>query len=408
MAEADAVIVGSGVNGLVAAAELALAGWSVVLVEREPNIGGFIATEERTLPGYLHDTYSSWHPLFVSGPAYARLGELLRRHGLEYRNTDEWVTASVADDGRVTLAHRDPRHTTEGFAHDEDRAAYVAGVGRLGDNMEAIGGLMSSELRSPALLRHAATLLRGGGRHGAERWVRSVATSGRGYTRTEFRGDEVDHLFAPWLLHAGLSPDHASGGFLMPLLAASLHGFGLPVVAGGASRFLDAFRSLLTTTGVRVEAGTRVDRILVERGRAVGVAAGGRVIRARGAVLASVTPTALCGTLLPEGAVKPELRDEARRFWYGRAAMQIHVALSQPLGWRDTRLNTIPLVHLSDGFGQHRYRLRRGRGGPAAPAAHGGRRAAVPPGPRPGAARGRRAVAAVAGGAVHPARRLGR
>ncbi|WP_253209060.1 FAD-dependent oxidoreductase [Streptomyces niphimycinicus] len=80
MAEADAVIVGSGVNGLVAAAELALAGWSVVLVEREPNIGGFIATEERTLPGYLHDTYSSWHPLFVSGPAYARLGEQLRRH----------------------------------------------------------------------------------------------------------------------------------------------------------------------------------------------------------------------------------------------------------------------------------------------------------------------------------------
>ncbi|MCG0287869.1 NAD(P)/FAD-dependent oxidoreductase [Streptomyces sp. PSAA01] len=351
MAEADAVIVGSGVNGLVAAAELALAGWSVVLVEREPNIGGFIATEERTLPGYLHDTYSSWHPLFVSGPAYARLGELLHRHGLEYRNTDEWVTASVADDGGVTLAHRDPRRTAEGFAHDEDRAAYLAALGRLGENMAAIGGLMSGELRSPAVFRPAAALLRGGGRRGVERWLRSVATSGRGYTRAEFRGDEVDHLFAPWLLHAGLSPDHASGAFLMTLLAASLHGVGMPVVAGGAGRFLDAFTSLLTTSGVRVETGARVDRILVEQGRAVGVAAGGRVFRARRAVLASVTPTALYGTLLPEGAVKPELRDEARRFRYGRAAMQIHVALSQPLGWRDPRLNTVPVVHLSDGSG---------------------------------------------------------
>ncbi len=91
-----------GINGMVSAAELARAGWSVILLERNAEIGGFIATEERTLPGYLHDTFSSWHPLFVSGPAYAVLGELLHRHGLEYRNTDGWVTASVADDGRTT------------------------------------------------------------------------------------------------------------------------------------------------------------------------------------------------------------------------------------------------------------------------------------------------------------------
>src|SRR5262249_43642912 len=55
----DAVVVGSGVNGLVAAAELAMAGWSVALVERNDRLGGFITTEERTIPGYLHDTYSS-------------------------------------------------------------------------------------------------------------------------------------------------------------------------------------------------------------------------------------------------------------------------------------------------------------------------------------------------------------
>src|SRR5258708_4448915 len=102
--EADPIVVGSSINGLVAAAELARAGWSVILLERDAKIGGFIAAEERTLPGYLHDTFSSWHPLFVSGPAYAALGELLHRHGLEYRNTDGWVTASVADDGRATFA----------------------------------------------------------------------------------------------------------------------------------------------------------------------------------------------------------------------------------------------------------------------------------------------------------------
>jgi phytoene dehydrogenase-like protein len=110
--EADAIVIGSGINGLVAAAELAQAGWSVILLERNAEIGGFIATEERTLPGYLHDTFSSWHPGFVSGPAYAALGKLLHQHGLEYRNADGWVTASVADDGRCTFAHRDQAAAT--------------------------------------------------------------------------------------------------------------------------------------------------------------------------------------------------------------------------------------------------------------------------------------------------------
>jgi hypothetical protein len=158
-----------------------------------------------------------------------------------------------------------------------------------------------------------------------------------------------DHLYAPWLLHAGLSPDHAAGGFMTPLLAGILHGFGLPVVAGGAGRFVAAFRSLLDSLGVRVETGFEVGRILVSQGRAVGVEAAGHTLRARRAVLASVTPTALYGRLLPEGAVDPRLRAEAVSFRYGRAAMQIHVALSEPLGWRDPRLAEIPLIHLSDG-----------------------------------------------------------
>src|SRR6516225_2625135 len=133
--EADAIVVGSGINGLVAAAELALAGWSVLLLERNAEIGGFIAGEKRTLSGYVHDTFSSWHPLFVSGPAYAALGALLHQHGLEYRNTDGWMAASVADDGRVTLAHRDPQRTVAEFARADDRDAYLGLLKRLGENM---------------------------------------------------------------------------------------------------------------------------------------------------------------------------------------------------------------------------------------------------------------------------------
>ncbi|MBV8275299.1 MAG: NAD(P)/FAD-dependent oxidoreductase, partial [Verrucomicrobia bacterium] len=345
----DAIVIGSGINGLVAAAELAQAGWSVILVERNAKIGGFIATEERTLPGYLHDTFSSWHSMFVTGAAYAALGEMLHRHGLEYRNTDSWVTASVGDDGRITLVHRDPERTAAEFTHPEDRSAYLTMLQRLGENMPAIGGLLSSELRSIASLRHIGSLIHSGGLHGAEWWLRVAATSGRAFARRDFNGHEVDHLYAPWLLHAGLSPDNAVGGLMTLLFAATLHGAGLPVVAGGAGRFVAAFQSLLASLQVHVETSCEVERILVADGRAVGVEAAGRTLRARRAVLASVTPSALYQRLLPQDAVDSDLRTEAARFRHGRAAMQIHVALSEPLGWRDSRLTQVPLIHLSDG-----------------------------------------------------------
>jgi phytoene dehydrogenase-like protein len=255
----------------------------------------------------------------------------------------------VADDGRATFAHRDPERTAAEFAHAEDRSVYLAMLQRLGENMASIAGLLGSEVRSLAVVRHASGLARSGGLRGAEWWLRAAVTSGRAYLRRDFRGHEVDHLYAPWLLHAGLSPDHAAGGLMTPLFAGILHGFGLPVVAGGAGRFVVAFRSLLGSLGVRVETGFEVDRILVEHGRAVGVEAAGRTLRARRAVLASVTPGALYGRLLPEDAVDSALRAEAARFRHGRAAMQIHVALSEPLGWRNPRLAEIPLIHLSDG-----------------------------------------------------------
>ena len=65
----DAIVIGSGINGLVAAAELSGAGWSVAVVEARDRLGGFIASDELTLPGFVHDTFSSWHPLFVGGGA---------------------------------------------------------------------------------------------------------------------------------------------------------------------------------------------------------------------------------------------------------------------------------------------------------------------------------------------------
>jgi phytoene dehydrogenase-like protein len=347
----DAVVVGAGINGMAAAARLAGAGWSVALVDQHDRIGGFVAGGERTLPGYRHDTYSSWHPLFVTGPVYAELGADLHRHGLEYANADGPVTATVSGDGTVTVAHRDVEATVAGFAEPADRDAYRAALQRFGAHAAQIGSLLGTELRSPGVLGPLWGLTRTGGRGELESYAREVATSGRAWLRTRFRGPEVDRLWAPWLLHAGLAPDSASGGLMVPIFAATMHSAGLPTVVGGAGNFVTAWERLLAERGVVVHTSRRVERVLLRDGTAVGVAGAGWSLTADRAVLASVTPTALYGSLLPAGAVPSAVAAEAARFRPGRAAMQVHVALSGPVPWRDPALAAVPLVHVTDGSG---------------------------------------------------------
>lgn len=345
-AEHDAIVVGAGINGMVAAAELAGAGWRVCLIDQGERIGGFIASDELTEPGFVHDTFSSWHPLFHTGGAYAELGADLARHGLEYRNTDGPLTASIGPDSLV-VAHRDPQRTAEGFADPADGSAYLTALERMGADLDVIGELLGTELRSPAAAGPLWRLWRRRGRAGLENWARDTAMSGRAWSERNFTGGEVDQLWVPWLLHGGLNPDAASGGLMVPLFAATMHGAGLPVVAGGAGRFVAAFESLLAERGVRVLTGTRVRRLLVEGGRTVGVVSDEGTLRAGRAVLCSVTPQALWQDLVPD-APREQLT-EARSYRMGRAAMQVHVSLERPLQWQASELAGVPLVHLSSG-----------------------------------------------------------
>src|SRR5437763_16918440 len=101
----DAVVVGSGVNSLACAALLARAGWRVCVLERNDWLGGAIHTAELTVPGYRHDVFSAWHPLWVGGAAHAELGQELAERGLEYLNTD-LPTATLTPEGDATFLLR--------------------------------------------------------------------------------------------------------------------------------------------------------------------------------------------------------------------------------------------------------------------------------------------------------------
>src|SRR5205823_5150504 len=109
MARYDAVVVGSGINSLAAGALLARGGWRVCILEQADRLGGAIRTEEITEPGFVHEVFAAWHPLFVGSAAYAALGEQLGARGLEYLNTD-LPTATLYPDGEsvfLTTSHEE-------------------------------------------------------------------------------------------------------------------------------------------------------------------------------------------------------------------------------------------------------------------------------------------------------------
>src|SRR6185437_2625250 len=157
----DAIVVGSGVNGLACGALLAKGGWRVAVLERNDRFGGCIRTEELTEPGWLHDTLSAWHPLWVGGAAHAQLGDDLAARGLEYLNT-ELPSATAFPDGGAAFLLR----TTEGNA-EELGPEWPDVLERFFPVADLAFGVLGTELWSPAGLALAAKTVRRLGRAGA-------------------------------------------------------------------------------------------------------------------------------------------------------------------------------------------------------------------------------------------------
>src|ERR1700694_5603877 len=118
MSEHDAVLIGSGINSLACGALLARAGWGVCVLERNDWLGGAIKTAELTEPGFHHDVFSAWHPLWVGGAAHAELADELAARDLEYLNT-EHPTATLFPDGEAAFLLR----TADANAEEFDRHA---------------------------------------------------------------------------------------------------------------------------------------------------------------------------------------------------------------------------------------------------------------------------------------------
>ena len=342
----DAVVVGSGVNSLACGALLARGGWRVCVLERNAWLGGAIKTEELTEPGFHHDVYSAWHPLWVGGAAHAALGDELAKRGLEYLNTD-LPTGTAFPDGSAAFLLR----TAEANA-EELGPEWKNEVERFLANADLAFGVLGTELWSPAGLALAAKAVRRLGRAGAAAFLGEVLQSSRDWLETTFAAGRTHGVLAPWVLHTGLGPDQATSGFMTQVIAVALQEGGLPIPRGGGAKLAEALVQLIRDHGGTCETDRDVERVLVHNGRATGVRlTDGETVKAERAVVASVTPTQLYERLLADADVPAPVAEGARRFRYGRAEMQIHYALSEPPRWDgDERLAGTAIVHATPGL----------------------------------------------------------
>jgi phytoene dehydrogenase-like protein len=347
----DAVIVGSGINSLAAGALLARAGWSVCILERNDWLGGAIKTAEITEPGFHHDVFSCWHPLWVGGAAGGMLADDLAARGLEYLNTD-YPTGSVFPDGEAAfLLRTGEANAAELDRHAEgDGAAWRAVLDGFLPNADLSFGLLGTELWSRAGLTLAGRAARRLGTSGAGEFSGNVLISGRHWLEGTFASPRAHGLLAPWVLHTGLGPDAAASGFMTQVIAVAIQEGGMPVPKGGGARLVAALVKLIEDNGGTCRTDAEVESIVTRSRRAEGVrTAGGETIGADKAVIANVTPTQLYGPLLgnPSGSIA----DAGRRYRYGRAEMQIHYALSEPPRWDgDERLGKTAVVHVTPGL----------------------------------------------------------
>jgi len=347
-AERDVVVVGGGHNGLVAAAYLARAGIDVVVVERNARVGGAVASAELTEPGIVHDTFATNMNLFLGSPAFAELGDDLGRHGLSFATTSR-PYASAFPDGVSLRVHQDAERTRELLAaHDPADAAGWDSLGELYRRFAPIlFELYGTPLPSAAAARVLVGARRGLGRGGLGELAQLLSRSTRSLGDAFFVSPEAKSMVAAWGMHLDFGPDIA-GGAMFPFLELFTDmENGMSVVEGGASRLPEALAALVREAGSEVRVSAPVERILVERGRAVGVELdSGERIGARRAVIANLTPAVLFGDLLAPSVLPASFRRRIESYAYGPGTMMVHVTLSGPAPWEGEELERFGYVHV--------------------------------------------------------------
>ena len=309
----DAIVIGSGPNGLAAAIELARSGYSVRVIEGAPEIGGGTRSAELTLPGFLHDVCSAVHPMGILSPFYTTLP--LAEHGLVWLRPGASV-AHPMDDGPAILLSRSLAKTAEGLGRDG--RAYQRLVGPFVEHAIELLADAMAPLRIP---KHPIQMARFGLR---------AAFSANRLARILFREERARALLAGCAGHSVLPLSQPLTAALGVLFAVTGHAEDWPVAKGGSQAIGRALASLLRSLGGEIETGRRVEQL--------------RELPESRVVLFDTSPEQLskiAGEDLPTG-----YRRRLGRYRYGPGVFKLDWALDGPIPWKDPACLEASTVHV--------------------------------------------------------------
>jgi phytoene dehydrogenase-like protein len=337
---AEAIVVGSGPNGLAAAITLAEAGRPVTVLERAGHLGGAVATDELTLPGFRHDTFSSVYPAAVASPVFERWP--LERHGLRWVHP-RYPYAHPLPDGRAAVLARDLDETAASLdaLQPGDGEAWQRFVQPYVEHFDAWRDTMLSgfpPLKGPAKLFAALRL------SGMLEWARLLLMPADALAHELFRGQGARAWLYGAAMHGDVPPHGAGSAIAGTHLNVMGHAAGWPSPEGGAGRLTDALAGHLAALGGRTRTEAPVARIAVERGRVVGVELEDGERLAGDTVIADLTPHALLA--LAGDALEGPYAGALGRYRYGPSTLKLDWALSGPVPWTAPEALEAGTVHV--------------------------------------------------------------
>ncbi len=309
----DAVIVGSGPNGLAAAVTLARQGHSVLVFEAKETIGGGTRTAELTLPGFHHDICSAIHPLAMGSPLFRELP--LADYGLQFIQP-EIPLAHPFDDGSAAALHRTISETARTLG--EDARAYENLIGPLAERWEILMQEFLGPLRPP---RHPFVMARFG---------LSAIWPAAGFARSRFQGEKARGFFAGLAAHAIMPLERLATTAFGLMVGILGHAVGWPIPCGGSQQITNALAAYLADLGGEIVTGREI-RSLDE-------------LPPARAILLDISPRQLlqiAGERLPAG-----YRRQLERYRYGPGVFKVDWALDGPIPWTAAACRQAGTVHL--------------------------------------------------------------
>lgn len=345
MTSTDAVVIGAGPNGLVAANVLVDAGWDVVVLESQSEVGGAVHSDSSVYDGYVHDTFSSFYPLAAASPTIRRLN--LEQHGLKWLDAPS-VVGTPFSNGDWALLQRTPEETAAGLdaLTPGDGDAWLDlcnGWQKIGD--QVVGALLSP---FPPVKNGLGALTKLPSVGGLS-FVKMMLAPARTLADQQFRGVAPKMLLAGNAAHSDISMDAPGSGVMGWLLIMIGQHLGFPVPQGGAGMLTTSMARRFEAAGGQIRTSTRASQVIVANGRAVGVRTeDGDVIEARKAVIADVSAPSLYGQLVGWDDLPPRLRAKMAKFEWDPGTVKVDWALDAAIPWTNAPEKSPGTVHLSE------------------------------------------------------------